>query len=275
MNISVAVLVLNQQELTQRFLDTIRANEGSAKFPLLIVDNGSNPPVREWLKGLREGDDVLRNSENVGVLPGLNQAWTILKNSTDFIFFPHNDLIIYEKNWDDKLVRVLSGLPECGVAAFYGAKGIGTPDIYKTPYQMQQLVRMGNLSACIKMNAAIHGFYWPGGEFNECAVVDGFSLIVRTELLNKLGGFDRSTGPHHNYDNMISLDSLNQGYKNYVIAMDADHLGGRTDVGESWNTPFGKTKADIHKDAHPPLYKKWHPNNLVNGNKICLPIRVA
>lgn len=273
--IGVAVLVLNQQEMTQKFLDTLRAYEGSAKFPLLIIDNGSTPPVRDWLIGLREGDNVLRNSENVGVMPGLNQAWRILKGSTDYIFYPHNDLLIYEKNWDDKLVRVLSSLPECGVAGFYGAKAIGVPGIYKTPYQMQQLVRMGNVSACYRMNAAIHGFLPPSGETEEVAVMDGFSLIVRTELLNKLDGFDRSYPPHHNYDNDISLESLDKGYKNYVIAMDADHLGGRTDVGEDWTKPFGKTKAEIHRDAHPVMYNKWSPQNVANGkHKISLPVRI-
>jgi GT2 family glycosyltransferase len=274
MNITVAVLVLNQQELTQRWLDTIRENEGSAKLPLLVIDNGSTPPVRDWLIGLRDGDLVVRNDENIGVMPGLNQAWQVLKDVTDYIFFPHNDLMIYEKNWDDKLVRVLSDLPDCGVAGFYGAKGIGTNDIYRSPYVMQQLIRLENVSACTRMNAAVHGFRPPRGETEEVAVMDGFSLIVRTELLNKLGGFDRSYPPHHNYDNDICLESIDKGYRNFVISMDADHLGGRTDVGEDWNKNFGKTKAEIHRDAHPVLYNKWSPDNVANGkHKIALPIR--
>jgi|SRR5581483_8594832 len=276
MKITVAVLVLNQQQITQQFLDQIRKTEGEAKLPLLIVDNGSTPPVRDWLIGLRDNDLVVRNEENVGVMPGLNQAWRVLKDVSDYIFFPHNDLMIYEQGWDDKLVRVLSGLPECGVAGFYGAKALGVPNIYQTPYQMQQLVRMGNVSGCHRMNAAIHGFMPPRGETEEVAVMDGFSLIVRTELLNKLDGFDRSYPPHHNYDNDISLESIDKGYKNYVIAMDADHLGGRTDVGEDWNKNFGKTKAEIHRDAHPVLYNKWSPTNVQNGkHKISLPVRVA
>lgn len=274
-NITVAVLVLNQQELTQKFLDTLRENEGEAKLPLLIVDNGSIPPVRDWLVGLREGDNVIRNSENVGVMPGLNQAYTVLKDITDFIFFPHNDLMIYEKGWDDKLVRILSSLPDCGVAAFYGAKGIGTHDLYRTPYRMDQLIRVDNVSACNRMNAAVHGFRPPRAETEEVAVVDGFSMIVNTRLLDETGGFDRSYPPHHNYDNDICLESLDKGYKNYVISMDADHLGGRTDVGENWNDKFGKTKAEIHRDAHPVLYNKWNLENVANGkHKINLPVRI-
>lgn len=275
MKITLAVLVMNQQKLTQEFLDKIRETEGSAKLPLLIVDNGSTPPVRDWLKGLREGDNVLRNDYNVGVMPAMNQAWYILKDLTDYIFFPHNDLLIHEKNWDDKILRVLSALPDCGVAGFYGAKGIGTPDIYRSPYVMQQLVRLENVSACTRMNAAIHGFRPPRGEVEKVAVMDGFSLIVKTELLNGQGGFDRSYPPHHNYDNDICLESLDKGYSNYVISMDADHLGGRTDVGEDWAKGFGKTKAEIHRDSHPVIYKKWHPDNVKSErHKISLPVRI-
>lgn len=275
MRITVAVLILNQQEVTQQFLDKLRETEGNAKFPLFIVDNGSTVPVREWLIGLREGDNVLRNAENVGVMPAMNQAHHVLKDSTDFIFYLHNDVFIHEKGWDDKLVRVLSELPDCGVAGFYGAKGIGVPAIYRIPYQLQQLVRIENVSGCSRMNAAIHGFRPPRYEIEKVAVMDGFSLIVRTELLNKLGGFDRSYPPHHNYDNDICLESLDKGYNNYVISMDADHLGGRTDVGEDWTKPLGKTRAEIHRDAHPVLYNKWHPDKVRDGiHKISLPVRI-
>jgi GT2 family glycosyltransferase len=279
MKLWIAVLVLNQPELTQQFLDLLRENEGEARLPLLLVDNGSTPPVRDWLKGLREtsyGEDVvIRTPENIGVMPGLNLAWGYLKDKSDYIFFPHNDLMLYEKGWGDKLVRILSNLPDCGVAGFYGAKGLGVPGIYQTPYQMSQLVRGGNVSSCHRMDAAVHGFRPVEGETEKVAVMDGFSLIVKTELLNKLGGFDRAYPPHHNYDNDICLESLDKGYSNYVIAMDAQHLGGRTDVGEAWNKPFGKEKHEIHRDAHPVLYEKWSPKNVQSGlHRISLPVRI-
>lgn len=275
MKITVVVPVMNQPEVTQQFLNKLRETEGSQKFPLLIIDNGSTPPVRDWLIGLREGDFVIRNEENVGVMPAQNQAWQMLKKSTDFIFYTHNDVLIHEQGWDDKLVRILESLPNCGVAGFYGAKAIGTPDLYHSPYAIHQLIRMNNVSNCNRMSASIHGFRPINGEVEKVAVMDGFSLIVKTELLNKIGGFDRTYPPHHNYDNDICLESIDKGYENYVISMDAEHLGGRTDVGEDWSKPFGKSKAEIHQEAHPVLYNKWSPSNVENGtHNISLPIRV-
>lgn len=277
MKIIVCVPVLNQKELTQQFLDKLRETEGGAKLPLVIIDNGSKENVRDWLVGLREGDLVIRNDENIGVLPALNQAWRVLKNITDYIFYTHNDVLIHEKGWDDKLVRILSEEENVGVAGFYGAKGIGTNDIYKSPYIMQQLIRLQNVSNCHRMNAAIHGFrpIRNNKETEDVAVMDGFSLIVSVALLNKLGGFDRNFPIHHMYDNQICMDSANQGFRNIVISMDAEHLGGRTDVGEDWASPFGKTKSQIHEEAHPIFYEKWHPKHVESGkNRISLPFRV-
>lgn len=278
MRIYCVVPIMNQPEVSQRFLEQYKKTVGDMNIPLLIVDNGSVPPVRDWLKGLTEGDIVIRNGLNEGVMPALNQAWQVLKDQTDYIFYTHNDVLIHEPNWGVKLNRLLETTEDVGVAGFYGAKGIGTGDIYRSSYVMQQLVRVENVSSCIKMDAAIHGFrdIRGGLEVEDVAVMDGFSLIIKTELLNKLGGFDRTYPVHHNYDNDICLESLDKGYRNVVFRFDAEHLGGRTDVGENWAERFGKTKAQIHSDAHPVLYNKWSPENVRNGkHKISLPIRVA
>lgn len=281
MNLIVGVPILNQPEVSQKFLDTLRDNEGESKPPIYIVDNGSDPYVRSWLLGLREGDQVIRNGENEGVVKALNQIYALAsKTGADYIFYTHNDVMVYEKGWDDKIARILEQEnakgTKVGVAGFYGAKGIGTPDLYKTPYIIHQLIRLENVSNCNRMDP-VHG-YRPikhGQEVEDVAVMDGFSLIVSVELLDKIGGFDRNYPPHHMYDNDICLESLDKGYRNIVISMDAQHLGGRTDVGENWNAPFNKSKAEIHADAHPIFYNKWNPGQVAAGvHKIALPVRV-
>jgi GT2 family glycosyltransferase len=94
--------------------------------------------------------------------------------------------------------------------------------------------------------------------WNYVAVLDGFCLICNIKMLEKVGGFDERSYPlHHMYDNDICLESIRAGYKNIVIDMDVDHHGGMTDVGEDWAAPFGKTKDQVHKEAHPPFYQKW------------------
>ena len=268
---------INQPEMTQKMFDQLRSNQID-NTPLLIIDNGSNPPLRSWLKGLKETDSVIRNEVNVGVMPAMNQAYAFFKNHVDYIFFTHNDVFIYERGWDAKIKRILWTTPNVGCAGFYGAKGLGSDELYKIPYQMSQLARFENVSNCNRMEAAVHGFrpIAQGRETEQVATLDGFSLIVNVELLNKTGGFDRNYPVHHNYDNDICLESLDKGYDNIVIAMDAQHIGGQTDVKEDWNKPFGKTKQQIHIDAHPVMYEKWSPKNVANGlHKISLPVRIT
>lgn len=277
MKLAIVVPVLNQREVTQESLDSFKKTQHEDN-QYIIVDNGSTEPVRDWLIGLTTDDFVIRNDENAGVLLSLNQAWQFLKGSdVDYIFYTHNDVIMYEQNWDLKVKEILTANPNVGVAGFYGAKGIGTPDVYKSPYAQHQMIRVENVSNCNRMSKA-HGYRNinpKGALFEDIAVMDGFSLIVKKDLLNQLNGFDRNFPPHHMYDNDICLESLDKGYRNIVIAMDCQHLGGRTDVGEDWATPFGKTKQEIHTDAHPIFYKKWAPDNVANGvHKICMPVRI-
>lgn len=282
MKIAVAVPVMNQPQVTQEFLDNLKKTSVD-NTPLIIVDNGSKPPVRDWLIGLSGDDFVIRNEENVGVLKALNQAWRFGRELYDYIFYTHNDVMIYEQAWDRKIVealeaeerrkKILGHLPEVGIAGFFGSKSIGRSDIYHAPYAMHQMVRGENVSNCKRMDP-VHNYRPINGVSEDVAVLDGFSLIVNVKLLDQIGGFDEKSYPlHHCYDNDLCLESLDKGFRNIVIPMDAQHLGGRTDVGENWAEPFGKTKQQVHEEAHVPFYNKWHPNNVADGtHKISMPI---
>lgn len=274
MKIAVSFPVINQKALTQEVFNHFKASQGG-EIQYVIVDNGSDEFVRDWLLGLNGEDIVIRNGLNEGVIKAYNQVWQVLKNTdVDYIFYTHNDVMMFEKNWDLKLAEILereNKIRPVGVAGFYGAKGIGTPNIYKAPYAMEQMIRLENVSNANRMDK-LHGYrnIRGGADVEDVAVQDGFSLIVKMDLLNKIGGFDRTFPPHHMYDNDICLESLDKGYRNIVIAMDVQHLGGRTDVNEDWSKPFGKTKQEIHQDAHPIFYEKWKPGK----HSIHLPVRI-
>jgi glycosyltransferase involved in cell wall biosynthesis len=256
--------VLNQEEMTQKAVDSFKRTQTTDNVNYIVVDNGSKRFVRDWLLGLTEGDQVIRNSENVGLPKAMNQARALSK--ADYILFTHTDVEMFEVGWDEKIKNLLNGLGSVGVAGFFGAKGLGAQGIYHLPYQMQQLIRWGTMAGnrC-RLDPNVHGHRQFDGEFERCAVLDGFALIVH----NGLRFWDKS--PHHNYDNDICLESIDQGLQNIVINMDCIHHGGRTDVNEDWAFPFGKSKAEIHAESHVPLYEKWRPGN----RNITLPYSVS
>jgi len=107
------------------------------------------------------------------------------------------------------------------------------------------------------MDKKIHGFRNMENNFENVAVFDGFFIAVKAELLKKTEGFGGKGKIkfHHNYDNLLSLQSLEFGYENILIPLNINHIGGQTDVGEDWATGFGKTKQQVHQEAHPPFYE--------------------
>jgi GT2 family glycosyltransferase len=107
---------------------------------------------------------------------------------------------MFEPDWDGQISRILDELGTVGVAGFFGAKGVGSHDLYRSSYSIAQLVRVENVSGCRRMGSH-HGHRPAPGEFEEVAVLDGFCLIVRRVLLDELGGFDSNLPPHHNDDN--------------------------------------------------------------------------
>jgi glycosyltransferase involved in cell wall biosynthesis len=252
MTLAVCIPVLNQPEVTQATLDSLKARQKDKNIKYIIVDNGSTPPVRDWLIGLTGEDVVIRNQKNVGLPKALNQALRV--NDADYLFCTHTDVVMYEQDWDEIVLKAIEEAGNVGVAGFFGAKGIGTPDIYHTPYMMQQLVRTNPISGnrC-KLNLATHGQMTFDHLWEKCAVLDGFSLIVHKDL--KFW----TNSVHHCYDNQVCLEAINSGKQNIVINMDVDHLGGRTDVGEDWASAFGKTKQQVHAEAHIPFYEYWKP----------------
>ncbi len=254
MKLAVCIPVLNQPESTQTTLEALkRLQKHDNRY--IVIDNGSEPKVRDWLTGLNEGDMVIKNPKNKGLPKAINQGMFYNERhiGADYVFNTHTDVEMFEQDWDEKTIQAIEGAGNVGVAGYFGALGIGTGGIYVSPYHMSQLARTHPISGdrC-KLDPKVHGQIVFGEPWRKCAVLDGFSLIVEKDLR-----FETKFGPHHNYDNDICLQSIDAGKQNIVINMDVNHHGGKTDVGEDWATPFGKSKAQIHADAHPPFYEKW------------------
>ncbi|MDP3790307.1 MAG: hypothetical protein Q8R48_07900, partial [Candidatus Omnitrophota bacterium] len=59
----------------------------------------------------------------------------------------------------------------------------------------------------------------------EVAVVDGLCFVMSRALLNKINGLDETYGYMHCYDLDISLQSIEAGFKNVVVKVEAMHIG--------------------------------------------------
>lgn len=186
-------------------------------------------------------------------------------STSPIIAFIHDDVEILEPGWDAAVLEEFQR-PNVGVVGFGGALGLGTDDIYKTPYRLQQLARLNYGSNAPDWET--HGTRFTGSR--EVATLDGYALIVRRELLDKIGGWPTRDLTFHNYDNAICLYAHRHGYKVRQLGIYAKHGGGGTSVKDgryaAWlKAEFNKTDSDVHRESHEWLYAEF---------KDCLPVRV-
>jgi len=171
----------------------------------------------------------------------------VLHNTqSDIIAYMHDDVMIYEKDWD---IRVLTEFedPTVGMVGFGGARGHGDPQMYQKPYELVQLARRGFMSNM--RTAEAHGVRFTGNR--DVAVFDGFALFVRRPILDKWGGWpdsDKTGIGYWVYDYAISCEVRRQGFRNRLVGVDCEHLGGKS--------PSIRQNENIEA-AHEWLYKTY------------------
>jgi len=146
------------------------------------------------------------------------------KPYADVIAYVHDDVIVNEQDWDLRVLKEFED-PSVGLVGFGGASQHGSGDMYKSPYGLCQL---GRLYFCSNMrNAEQHGERMTGVE--NSAVLDGFSIFVRRDVLVKAGGWPIGTPiGYFCYDMWISCMTRRHGYKIKTVGVACDHLGGQS-----------------------------------------------
>lgn len=237
---SVAIVTPNDNHIKSGALDCVLKNT-RLDYDLVIVDNGAG--LEE-----RQGITTIRNEYNLGIPIAYNQAWKAAKG--DFIAILHNDFLIYEIGWDIKVRKYCED--SVGVMGFGGAIGMATDDIYKSPYRIDQLQRIGFKSNMI--NAEDHGRRMTA-ECEPVAVLDGYILIFNRKFLEENNGFSDEFG-FWMYDNNICLESIKRGYKNLVVNVSCEHRDGGRGVSAIYDK-YNNSPEKAFPLSHSNFYAKW------------------
>lgn len=215
--------------------------------PRIIVQNG--PTVQQK----RDLSDItwLQHTEYLGTVPAFKAGvdYALAHTDADVIACIHDDLIIQDPLWADKVLRRFEQQPAIGLLGFGGAIGLGDSDIYQKPYAPQQLARIGFRSNL--QDAEVHGIRSLLAERVAC--LDGFSQIGRREFWrgmkaqypgNIITGVDAMQGGepwgvlqrlglvHHIYDGALGLLAARYGWETWYLPIRCQHLGGQTAVGD-------------------------------------------
>ena len=252
---SIVIAVWNQLAYTRLAIDALLKNTKKMPFELVIVDNGSRPDVTNYFEALKNKGvaiQYIRNETNLGPIKAINQGVRLA--IYDYIAVMHNDVIIMEDDWLEKILSVMEKDPGIGIAGLAGRK-----EIYDTgcvnEASLKHNLRAEDLNAPMSEDVA------------EVAVIDGLCFIMSRRFLEKSEGFDESYGYMHCYDLDISLQSIRAGFRNVVVKVAAMHIGNG-----GMTRRLGEYK-DLVKDDYGLLKKncnifagKWHA---------LLPVKIA
>lgn len=139
----------------------------------------------------------------------------------------HDDVALYERGWDQRIVGHFSAHPACTLAGYSGCDGLGAPDIYQSPKELHQLARQGFFSNMVGGEA--HGRIDLSARRSACA--DGFSQIGRAAFLKRAFAYILGKGvTHHFYDGWLGMLAWRWGGECWYLPERVHHAGGRTAV---------------------------------------------
>lgn len=186
----------------------------------------------------------------------------------DILVFCHDDFKV-NAPWVEPITDLLN-IPDIGLVGFHGAKGLGSPDIYRTPYQLEQLARFNPMSNMV--DAEVHGkrIKLP----TEVATIDGFFMAFKRAAYTAIGGWKACLEDgiiFHMYDSWAAMKCAQYGYRTFMAPVNCSHSGGATEVGMydtylKWCQKQGFRDGDhLHREMHKRFY------NLFRGQ---LPVRI-
>ncbi|MDP3788858.1 MAG: glycosyltransferase [Candidatus Omnitrophota bacterium] len=208
---SIVIAVCNLLGFTRLCVDYIRKNT-TTPYELVIIDNGSTDGTKEYIAGLSKEIDVkyLRNDTNLGPIIAINQGIRAAKY--EYICQMHNDVVIFEHGWLDKIISIMELDPKIGIVCLAG----------------RQYIRKdaGCDEDTLKHNLLSIGLNPPMTEtVADIAVIDGMCFVFTKSLVREIGLLDETYGMMHFYDMDFSLASIKAGYRNVAVNVLGFHVG--------------------------------------------------
>ncbi len=259
-----------QPDRALRVIDNLReyAKDGGAEVEYIISTN-RDAAWASYLQDTLPDQKFFIHSERMGAVQAMwgGAQKIIAESAPDIIVFCHDDIEVYE-NWTLQLLMAFSMNGKgrqplnIGLIGLHGAKGLGSDDIYRTPYQLQQLARFNPMSNMI--DAERHGKRVT--LFTEVATIDGFFMAFSAQAYKDMGGWEaclRDGIPYHMYDSWAAMRMRELGYSVYMAPISCKHSGGGTEVSmageyEAWARANGfKDIDDVHVQGHHSFYNRF------------------
>ncbi len=237
--VSFVILSFHNLDYTKACIESIRMTCCQGSYEIVIVDNGSEAEVVEWLK---EQNDIklILNKDNVGFPAGCNQGIKAASDGND-IFLLNNDTVMLPNSLYCLRMALYSN-PKIGSV---GAMGSNVPNDQKEP-------GMNSMEICFEH--AVHNNVPRPSLYEKRCWLLGFALLIRHDVQKEIGLLDERFTPGNYEDNDYCYRILEKGHQNILCHNSLIvHYGGKgfdTEKSEAQYRELCDT--NLHK-----IRKKW------------------
>lgn len=194
MRCDIIIPIWNQLSFTRDCLEHILKNTNYS-YRLILIDNASENDTAEYLRRFAVDNsdkvELVRNDENLGYIKAINQGLKISK--APYVCMMNNDTIP-AVGWLERMVEFAESNPDVGLINPQCGGHDNTP--------VNDYAR--SLERC-------------KGEYMEMNQCQGFCMLVKRELVNKIGVLDEAFGIGGYDDTDYSMRAHKAGYRSVSI----------------------------------------------------------
>jgi len=190
----ILIPVWNQPVLTRRCLEAIH-RKTRTPYRLILIDNGSREETRKilesWVGNPSRPAILIRNGENLGYLGAVNQGLQISR--APYVFLLNNDIVVTE-GWLERMIAFAGSRPDVGLL---------NPEQNHDPGK----------SMPEDLEAFAASQVEKPGEWMELDHCTGGCLLIKREVIEKIGFLDEAYGQGYYEDNDFSRRAQKAGYR--------------------------------------------------------------
>ncbi|WP_003540180.1 glycosyltransferase [Desulfotomaculum nigrificans] len=215
---SIIIPCFNRLQLTKLCINSILAHT-FVPFELILINNGSTDETKDYfneLIAMVPRVRVIHNRKNLGFGRACNQGMEIAAG--DYMLILNNDVVVTD-GWLSRMLAVGDAYKQIGIVGPLSNCVAGVQLVNNVPYH--DLTGMHDFARQLAVQNATLGF--------TTIRVVGFCMLIKREVVEKIGGFDPRFGLGNFEDDDFCLRACIAGYQVWV-AQDVfiHHFGGAT-----------------------------------------------
>ncbi|MDP3791495.1 MAG: glycosyltransferase family 2 protein [Candidatus Omnitrophota bacterium] len=195
MRCDIVIPVWNQLELTKDCIDSIVKNTGDVDYRIIVIDNASGEETKSYLEGLRQplGRKLLliRNENNLGFVKAANQG--VRLSDASYVCLLNNDAVT-ANGWLGEMIRV---------AEASSIIGLVNPSSNTMGQKPDKGASIEEYALSMRREP---------GTWEEIGSAIGFCMLIKKDVINKIGVFDEIYGMGNFEDTDYSRRAIKAGF---------------------------------------------------------------